>query len=176
MVSKGPDSPPKKGKNHGRSKWSQEIEDAVVEDVSKGTPLTVACRKQGICSRTFNRWRKDDDDLASRVLRARDLGFDAIADECMRIADTPMEGTETIDTPDGPRIKTADMLGHRKLQIETRLKLLACWDPRRYGNKVKQEISGPDGQPIQTQSIGEAVEAKVEEIADRRSKLESPRK
>lgn len=33
-----------------------------------------------------------------------------------------------------------DMLGHRKLQIETRLKLLAKWDPRRYGEKV--EVNG----------------------------------
>ena len=40
------------------------------------------------------------------------------------------------------------MLGHRKLQVETRLKLLAKWDPKRYGDLMRQEISGPDGSPI----------------------------
>jgi hypothetical protein len=28
------------------------------------------------------------------------------------------------------------MLGHRRLQIETRLKLLSKWDPKRYGDKI----------------------------------------
>ena len=28
------------------------------------------------------------------------------------------------------------MLGHRKLQIETRLKLLAKWNPKKYGDRV----------------------------------------
>ena len=37
------------------------------------------------------------------------------------------------------------MLGHRKLQIETRLKLLAKWSPKKYGEKIQQELSNPDG-------------------------------
>ncbi|HXD37446.1 MAG TPA: hypothetical protein VN624_12375, partial [Rhodanobacter sp.] len=35
-----------------------------------------------------------------------------------------------------------DMLGHRKLRIDTRLKLLAKWDPKRYGDKQQLEHSG----------------------------------
>ena len=37
------------------------------------------------------------------------------------------------------------MLGHRKLQIETRLKLLAKWDPKRYGDKVDLNHGGEVG-------------------------------
>jgi hypothetical protein len=37
---------------------------------------------------------------------------------------------------------TGDMLGHRKLRIDTRIKLLWKWDPRRYGDKLQQVISG----------------------------------
>ena len=33
------------------------------------------------------------------------------------------------------KIKREDMLGHRKLQIETRLKLLAKWNPKKWGDK-----------------------------------------
>jgi len=39
-------------------------------------------------------------------------------------------------------VKKVEMLGHRKLQIETRLKLLAKWDPKRYGDLQKVEHSG----------------------------------
>jgi len=50
------------------------------------------------------------------------------------------EGKDAVVLPDAElvttEVKQEDMLGHRKLQVETRLKLLACWDPRRYGAKV----------------------------------------
>ena len=49
-----------------------------------------------------------------------------------------------------------DMLGHRKLQIETRLKLLAVWDPKRYGNKM--QIGGDGGDPIKIKAQVEAEE------------------
>ena len=43
-------------------------------------------------------------------------------------------------------IKKVDMLGHRKLQIETRLKLLAKFNPKKYGDKVVH--SGDDENPV----------------------------
>jgi hypothetical protein len=42
--------------------------------------------------------------------------------------------------------RVEDMLGHRKLQVETRLKLLAKWDPRRYGDALK--LSGDPEAPL----------------------------
>jgi hypothetical protein len=46
------------------------------------------------------------------------------------------------------------MLGHRKLQIETRLKLLACWNPKKYGTKVA--LGGDAGNPIKIEAHVEA--------------------
>jgi hypothetical protein len=69
--------------------------------------------------------------------RARLEGFDQIALDALRIADTQVEGVEiTIDDMGKTTEKRSDMLGHRKLQVETRLKLLAKWDPKRYGDRV----------------------------------------
>lgn len=66
-----------------------------------------------------------------------------IAADCLRISDTPMEGVETTTKADGSiEVKTGDMLGHRKLQIDTRLKLLAKWNPKRYGDKIETTIAG----------------------------------
>ena len=39
--------------------------------------------------------------------------------------------------------KCADMIEHRKLRIDTRLKLLAKWNPKKYGDKMAH--TGPDG-------------------------------
>lgn len=99
------------------------------------------CREPGLPSwRTVYAWRNEDKDFATRFAHAREIGFDAIAEEALRIADTPLMGEET--EVNGSNIKTRrrDMVEHRKLQIETRLKLLAKWDPTRYGERLHTEI------------------------------------
>jgi len=101
--------------------------------------------------RTVYDWMDVNPDFAAGFARARVTGFDAIAQEALIIADTPLEGIETTEDEKGTSIKRGDMLGHRKLQIETRLKLLAKWDPKRYGDKLA--IGGADGLPsIKTES------------------------
>jgi hypothetical protein len=47
-----------------------------------------------------------------------------------------------------------DMLGHRKLQIETRLKLLAKWNPKKYGDRV--QLSGDKENPLQIDATVQA--------------------
>ena len=59
----------------------------------------------------------------------------------LEIADTPVEGSRTKTTDKGNEVTTEDMLGHRRLQVETRLKLLAKWRTRsvtvtRYWNEL----------------------------------------
>jgi hypothetical protein len=93
---------------------------------------------------TVREWAQRDDEVSSAIARARILGFDAIAEECLEIANTPLDGEETKYNADGVVVerKRSDMLGHRKLQIETRLKLLAKWDPKRYGERQTIEHQG----------------------------------
>lgn len=80
-------------------------------------------------------WEKADSDFSERVARARAAGFDEIAYDMLHIADTQEQGV--IRKVEGDKITetTEDMLGHRKLRVETRAKLLACWDPKRYGTQ-----------------------------------------
>lgn len=86
-------------------------------------------------------WLDDSADFDARFARARERGHDAIAAEALAIADTPMEGVETVEKDDGKlETRRGDMLGHRKLQVDTRLKLLAKWD-RRYGDRVIADVN-----------------------------------
>jgi hypothetical protein len=134
------------------TKRTPEVIQRVIDGLSKGVPLAVICREEGMPSDTTVRcWADEDAELSFAIARAREVGADYIAWEALQIADTPQEGIETIDTPEGPRIKKCDMLGHRRLQVETRLKLLAKWDPKRYGDRIAQEITGADGGAIKTE-------------------------
>lgn len=84
------------------------------------------------------------EDFSKRIARARELGREAIFEDILIIADTPMEGVETEtsmgkgEDGDEPIVKEkrGDMLGHRKLMIEARFKLLAKWDPKRFGDSI----------------------------------------
>lgn len=72
----------------------------------------------------------------------------------------------TKNTPNGLETWTEDMLGHRRLQIESRLKLLAKWDPKRYGEKSEQ--SG--NQERSGQSVPGGGEITPEYLADIRER------
>ena len=140
-----------KGSN---SKRTPALLDEIVERVSNGETLRAVCRDIDLSWRSAYDWVNDDPIFASRLARARDLGYDCIAEQALLIADTPVDGRKVVETDDGKMVYTReDMLGHRKLQIETRLKLLAVWNPSKYG--LKTVISGDkDGAAIKTEDVG----------------------
>jgi len=137
----------------------------VLDGLATGTPLTVICRAEGMpADNTVRMWAQSDPDLADAIARARDAGWDAIAVEALRIADTPLKGQRVKVTADGKEIVTEDMLGHRKLQVETRLKLLAKWDPKRYGELLKH--GNADGGNLDFVAAIAAGNARVGDVAE----------
>lgn len=101
--------------------------ETVLEGVAKGETLSELCRQQQIGRRTWYDWMDEDANLSARFARARREGFDAIAERAMRTA----RGKEEADGGESTKDIQRD-----KLIIETDLKLLAKWDPKRYGEKT----------------------------------------
>jgi len=129
------------------SKFTQAYADRICQDVSNGIPLRQVARDLKIEWRTVYNWMEAHPPFATAIARARELGQEAILEDTLRLADTPVSGEITTTKPDGSvERKVEDMLGHRKLQIETRLKLLAKWNPKRYGDKI--ELRGDPSAPI----------------------------
>lgn len=110
--------------------------DELEEWISEGKPLRAFCRQEGKPSfRTVYRWMEANDKLSSRIARAREHGFDALAGQCLDLADEEPDLLE----------KGGYDSGHtnwKKLQIWTRLQLLAKWDPSRYGDKHQVQHGG----------------------------------
>lgn len=127
--------------------FNQATADAICERIAEGEPLREICREPGMPAwRTVYDWKTENADFAARFAHAREVGYDAIAEEALTIADTPLEGVETTTDDKGTSEKRGDMLGHRKLQIETRLKLLAKWSPKKYGDKLA--LAGDSENPL----------------------------
>ena len=142
-----------KPKKTGRpTKRTPKVIKRILEGLSKGTPMTIICDAADMPSvTTVWTWREADPDLSEAIARARDTGFDRIAQAALDIADEVTE-KDSLEIREGIEIPNKEWLLRSKLRVETRLKLLAKWDPKRYGERLTQEISGPGGGPIQTEA------------------------
>lgn len=76
----------------------------------------------------------------------------------MAIADTPLEGekTEEGSTEKGSFSKTirGDMIEHRRLQVDTRKWALARMFPKKYGDRINQQLTGADGETLKIEVTG----------------------
>lgn len=144
------------------SKYTPELAAEICERLGNGEPLRQICRDDHMPAwQKIYEWMGKDDALGERgtglsgaIARARELGYDAIAEECLLIADNPRYGEKQVMTDQGTATTVEDMLGHRKLQIETRLKLLAKWNPKKYGDRVA--LAGDADSPIKIEAETQA--------------------
>ena len=82
-------------------------------------------------------WQDKRPEFAARIARARERGEEAISQECMDIADTATNDWMESHGQDDVGYKlNGEHIQRSKLRIETRLKLLAKWNPRKWGEKV----------------------------------------
>jgi hypothetical protein len=136
----------KVGRPKGTSPYAnkEQIKTDLVAWIAQGKTLREFCRQDGMPSNTvLYDWEREDAEFASRIAHARDTGHDAIADECAALADT--EPLAVFDEAGNKRYDPGS-IAWRKNQIETRLKLLAKWNPRKYGDKTV--LAGDPDAPV----------------------------
>ena len=75
-------------------------------------------------------------------------GYDAIAEDALTIASTPVNVEEVTEAYDkdgnltGRYVKKGDNVLSRKLAYQARMELLSKWNPEKYGNKVEVKTTG----------------------------------
>jgi hypothetical protein len=127
------------------TKWTQEIEDDICARLSRGEPLRAICRTEGYPEwTTVYGWMESREGFSERVALARENGVEAIAQDTLAMIDAEPRYVE--DAKGGTRID-AGYVQWLKLRTEQRMKLLACWSPNRYGNRV--QVAGDKDNPLQ---------------------------
>jgi len=120
---------------------SPAVEKRLLDGLCDGVPLRELCRQEGMPNwRTVYLWTETDADLAAQVARARDTGTDAIAEQALELVD--MEPARV----DG-RIDPG-FVQWKRAQVDTRLKLLACWNPKKYGQKQTLDVGNKEGETL----------------------------
>lgn len=136
--------PPPPAKGNGRpSKRTQAITDLIVSELSKGIVLTEICRSHPELDMpappTVYEWAKADPELSRALAQARAEGEQAILEECLAIADDArndwMERLDKEGQPIGWQLN-GDHVRRSALRIDTRLKILAIFNPKRFGPKL----------------------------------------
>ncbi|HEX4197520.1 MAG TPA: hypothetical protein VHZ26_08760 [Caulobacteraceae bacterium] len=101
--------------------------------LAAGEPLSLACRDPSSPDEAAVREAMAArPEVAAAIAAARDAGFDAIA---VRVRETARGAGDSTDN-----------VARDKLIIDTDLKLLAHWDPRRYGDRPSAD---PASEPAQ---------------------------
>lgn len=122
------------------SKYTKQIAESICEQLSEGIPLREICRQDGMPAwRTIYDWMRQDEALSTAIAHARDLGYDSLAEECLDIADDANNDWMERTDKDGRSlgwIVNGEHVQRSKLRIETRLKLLAKFNPKKYGESV----------------------------------------
>lgn len=131
----------------------KEVISAILALVDNGKSLRQACKEVNFDRKTFEGWVDADEELAAQYARARENRADKLFEEILYIADTPQIGTIETVKEWGVEVKTADMIEHRRLQVDARKWMLGKMAPKKYGERMAHEHGGNDGQPIQFQVV-----------------------
>ena len=90
----------------------------ICEMMAEGNSLRKVCRELGLKESSVRYWLQKDGESFAHSARARELGCDALADECIEIADDL-----TIDPAE------------KRVRIDTRIRLIGKWS-QRYSDKL----------------------------------------
>ena len=126
------------------SSYTDEIAESICERLSQGEPLARICSDEAMPSySTVRKWEAEDETFSALSTRAKRDGTHFLADDSLTIADEDLPSDAEL-----ARIAVA----HRKLRIDTRLRLIGKWNAKEYGDKQQVEHSGNIG-------IGSALDA-----------------
>ena len=129
------------------AKKTPKLTEEVLSRIALGETLASLGRELDFHPQSWADWMRADEGLAVAYQRARDVGADALAEQALALIDEEPSRIEGKIDP-----------GHvqwRRAQVDTRLKLLACWNPKKYGTKQTHEIGNKDGEALKTEHKAE---------------------
>jgi hypothetical protein len=131
------------------SEFSQQIADQICERLADGESLRGICAGDEMPNKsTVFRWLAARKEFSDQYARAREEQAETLADEIVEIAD---DDPGVISRGEGDRVEVSvdsAAVAHQRLRIDARKWVASKLKPKKYGDKVSQEISGEGGGPI----------------------------
>lgn len=145
--------------------YTQEITDRICELLADGQSMRTVCKQEDMpAMSTVFKWLREHEEFSEQYAIAKEESADAMAEDLLEIADTPVMGEVKTIKPDGLiEVKQDDMLGHRRLQVDTRKWLMAKMKPKKYGDKLDMTSDGEKlGVTLSAEQADQLIRARAE--------------
>jgi hypothetical protein len=146
--------PAVKRKRGRPTSYNQPLADTICAGLIEGKSLRTICAGEGMPARvTVLRWLAAKPDFRVQYAQAREIGIDTIAE-------LAIDEATGFTTPEDAQL-------HR-LRFDARRWYAGKLSPKKYGDKVTAEVSGPDGRPLESRALPPPLVPKEVAVAVRR--------
>lgn len=138
------------------SEFTQDVADEICEKLADGVSLRTICLSEEMPARsTVFKWLRDIEGFSDQYARAREAQADLLADEILVIADDASQDTVLKERGDGSEYEVAntEWINRSRLRVDARKWLASKMAPKKYGDKVTNEHTGPGGGPLQHMQV-----------------------
>lgn len=132
------------------SDYTSELADLILDRIAEGESLRAICRDDEMPNRaTVFRWLASDAAFSDQYARAREAQAEALFEDMLEIADDSSRDTKLVGR-DGEEREVCDteFVQRAKLRVDTRKWMAGKLAPKKYGEKVALEHSGPNGSTL----------------------------
>lgn len=137
--------------------YTQELADEVCSRLADGDSLRTVCIADDMPSMTtVFKWLRENEEFAKQYARAKEESATALFEEIFDIADDGTNDWMEARDKEGNAIgwrENGEALQRSRLRVDTRKWALSKLVPKKYGDKVTTEHTGPNGGPVQIQEI-----------------------
>jgi len=171
------DKPAKRGRG-APTKFNAEMAEKICHLVTEGHSLRQIAKQPGMpVPSTITLWLLRHDDFSVQYTRAREIQADRFADEIVGIADDGTNDWIERERKDGSKdiVLDHEHVDRSRLRVDARKWLMARMAPKKYGERVTQELIGKDGGPINISQrlnlggLGATERAQLRAILERRA-------
>ena len=148
-----------KSRPKGRpSKFTKELASDICEALADGKSFRTICadKKKYPSAVTIYNWLATNEEFLKQYARAKERYADRVAEEIIEIADDSSEDEIFIEADEesgksAKKVMNNEFVQRSRLRVDARKWIAARLAPKKYGDKMQQEVSGPDGGAIPVQ-------------------------
>lgn len=147
----------KTGKHPGGrpTKYTKELASLICERLATGESMRSISRDDSMpAMSTLFSWIRDIEEFSVQYDKAKAESADALFEDMLDIADNGASQEIDIDGVKHSAV-TAVGVAHAKLRVDTRKWAASKLKPKKYGEKIQQEITGKDGGALEISDMSE---------------------
>lgn len=123
--------------------YTDEIADKLCESIAMGSSMVKACSAEGMpAPRTVYKWLREKEGFLQNYEHAKEDQADLFAEEVVEISDNAQG--DYIEVEGCPQL-VSENIQRSRLRVDARKWTASKFKSKRYGDKIQQEITAPEG-------------------------------